>query len=96
MKTVLLIAAPLGLENNIPDIKNEIVRYVGGRLIRDNPTNAPILELYGVLNADDKEQLSKIAKGFLENSAIFVIESENDDFGSEGNICTLQPKIEHE
>jgi hypothetical protein len=92
MKTVILIATPFGLENNIPDIKKEIVRYVGNRLVRDNPTDAPMLEVYNTLDDEDKEQISKIATGFLDNAAVFLIECDNDDFGNAGNLCTLEPK----
>ena len=92
MKTVIIICTPFGLESNIPDIKGEIVKYIGVRLIKDNPSNAPLIELNSQLDEIDKLQISKITSDILETAALFFIETEDDKFGDSGNYCTLQPK----
>ena len=93
MKTVIIICTPFGLENNIPDIKGEIVKYIGVRLIKDNPSNAPLIELNSQLDEIDKLQISKITSDILETAALFFIEAQDDKFGDSGNYCTLQPKF---
>ena len=92
MKTMILISTPLGLENNIPEIKNRIVEYVGARLIKDNPDNAPLIELNSVLDRVDKEAIAKFTENILETAVLMVIETEDEQFGKAcGNMCLVQP-----
>ena len=92
MKTMLLFSTPFGLENNIPEIKKCVVEYVGSRLIKENPDNAPLIELNTVIDSVDKERISAIADDILETAAVFVIEADDEKFGrTGGNMCVLQP-----
>ena len=94
MKTMILITTPFGLENNIPEIKKRIVEYVGSRLIKDNPDNAPLLELNSTIDAVDKEAISKISDEVLETAVLIVIETNDDQYGkTNGNMCILQPTV---
>ena len=94
MKTMILISTPFGLENNIPEIKKRIVEYVGSRLIKDNPDNAPLLELNSTIDVVDKEAISKISDEVLETAALIVIEANDDQYGkTNGNMCILQPTV---
>ena len=94
MKTMILITTPFGLENNIPEIKKRIVEYVGSRLIKDNPDNAPLLELNSTIDIVDKEAISKIADEVLETAVLIVIETNDDQYGkTNGNMCILQPTV---
>ena len=94
MKTMILITTPFGLENNIPEIKKRIVEYVGSRLIRDNPDNAPLLELNSTIDVVDKEAISKISDEVLETAVLIVIETNDDQYGkTNGNMCILQPTV---
>ena len=94
MKTMILITTPFGLENNIPEIKKRIVEYVGSRLIKDNPDNAPLLELNSTIDVVDKEAISKISDEVLETAALIVIETNDDQYGkTNGNMCILQPTV---
>ena len=94
MKTMILITTPFGLENNIPEIKKRIVEYVGSRLIKDNPDNAPLLELNSTIDVVDKEAISKISDEVLETAVLIVIETNDDQYGkTNGNICILQPTV---
>lgn len=94
MKTMILISTPFGLENNIPEIKKRIVEYVGSRLIKDNPDNAPLLELNSTIDIVDKEAISKISDEVLDTAVLIVIETNDDQYGkTNGNICILQPTV---
>jgi hypothetical protein len=92
MKTMLLFSTPFGLENNIPEIKKRVVEYVGSRLIKENPDNAPLIELNTAVDSLDKEKIAAIAGDVLETAAVFVIEADDEKFGrTGGNMCILQP-----
>ena len=94
MKTMILITTPFGLENNIPEIKKRIVEYVGSRLIKDNPDNAPLLELNSTIDVVDKEAISKISNEVLDTAVLIVIETNDDQYGkTNGNMCILQPTV---
>lgn len=92
MKTMILINTPFGLENNIPEIKKRIAEYVGVRLIKDNPDNAPLIELNSIIDKTDKEMISKLSEDVLDTAALIVIETDDDQFGrTNGNMCVVQP-----
>jgi hypothetical protein len=92
MKTMILFSTPFGLENNIQEMKQRVVQYVGSRLIKNNPENAPLLELNSTIDSVDKEQISKLVEGVLDSAALFLIETNDDGFGgNSGNLCVLQP-----
>ena len=94
MKTMILITTPFGLENNIPEIKKRIVEYVGSRLIKDNPDNAPLIELNSTIDIVDKEAISKISDEILDTAVLIVIETNDDQYGkTNGNMCILQPTV---
>lgn len=94
MKTMILITTPFGLENNIPEIKKRIVEYVGSRLIKDNPDNAPLIELNSTIDVVDKEAISKISNEILDTAVLIVIETNDDQYGkTNGNMCVLQPTV---
>jgi hypothetical protein len=94
MKTMILITTPFGLENNIPEIKKRIVEYVGSRLIKDNPDNAPLIELNSIIDKTDKEMVSKLTDEVLETAALIVVETDDDPFGkTSGNMCVVQPVV---
>lgn len=94
MKTMILITTPFGLENNIPEIKKCIVEYVGSRLIKDNPDNAPLIELNSTIDVVDKEAISKIADDVLDTAVLIVIETNDDQYGkTNGNMCIVQPTV---
>ena len=94
MKTMILISTPFGLENNIPEIKKRIVEYVGSRLIKDNPENAPLLELNSTIDIVDTEAISKISDEVLETAVLIVIETNDDQYGkTNGNMCIVQPTV---
>ena len=94
MKSMILITTPFGLENNIPEIKKRIVEYVGSRLIKDNPDNAPLIELNSTIDVVDKAAISQISNEVLETAVLIVIETNDDQYGKEnGNMCVLQPTV---
>lgn len=91
MKTTILISTTLGNEAYISDIKGEITKYLGVRMIEENPSSAPLVKVNTVLEDKDKKAISEIADQVFESAAIFMIESD-EEFGKVGNMCTLIPK----
>lgn len=92
MKTLILISITLGNDNYIQGIKDEIVKYLGTREIKDVCTDAPLLETRNLLTDEDKKGISGILHDSFEEAAAFFIECE-DGFGSSGNVATLVPKM---
>jgi hypothetical protein len=92
MKTFILISITLGNDNYIQGIKDEIVKYLGTREIKDTCVDAPLLETRNLLTNDDKEGISRIIHDSFEEAAAFFIECDYN-FGSVGNIATLVPKV---
>jgi hypothetical protein len=92
MKTFILISITLGNDNYIQGIKDEIVKYLGTREIKDTCVDAPLLETRNLLTNDDKEGISRIIHDSFEEAAAFFIECD-EDFGKNGNTATLVPKV---
>jgi len=92
MKTLILISITLGNDGFIQNIKDEIVKYLGTREIKDVCTDAPLIETKNLLTDEDKEGISSILHNAFEESAAFFIECD-EDFGKDGNTATLVPKV---
>ena len=92
MRTLILISITLGNDNYIQGIKDEIVKYLGTKEIKDVCIDAPLIETKDLLTNEDKEGISKILHDSFEEAAAFFIECDNN-FGSVGNIATLVPKV---
>lgn len=93
MVTVIVILTPMGLESNIPEIKETLVKYLGIRLVKENPSNKPLIQIIGSLPDSDKLEISRIVKSMLETAAIFCIESENEKWMEQDNFVTLNPIV---
>lgn len=67
METVVLILQKLDVKVNIQKIRENIHRYVGDRMIREEPAETPGLILKGTLEEEDKKAISKINEdcGFI-------------------------------
>lgn len=91
MKTIILISIKLGNDGYIPQIKEEIVKYLGSRMIAENPSDAPLVQVNQYLDATDKKAISEITRDTFESAAIFMIETEDNNFGNDGNMCVLKP-----
>ena len=91
MKTIILISITIGNDGYIPQIKEEIVKFLGTRMISENPSDAPLIQVNQYLDAGDKKTISEIAKEKFESSAVFIIETDDNTFGDEGNMCILKP-----
>lgn len=93
MVTVIFILTPMGLESNIPEIKEALVKYLGIRLVKDNPSNRPLIQIVGSLPDSDKLEISRIVKSMLETAVIFYVESENEKWMEQDNFVTLNPIV---
>ena len=92
MVTVIMVLTPIGLESNISEIKEALVKYLGIRLVKDNPSNKPLIHIIGSLPDSDKLEISRIVKAMLETAAIFYIEAENEKWMEQDtNFITLNP-----
>lgn len=93
MVTLIVILTPMRLESNIPEIKETLVKYLGIRLVKENPSNKPLIQIIGALPDSDKLEISRIIKAMLETAAIFYVESENEKWMEQDNFVTLNPIV---
>lgn len=93
MVTVILICTPLGVESNIPQIKEEIIKYIGVRMVKENPIEKPNITLNEYLSQFDQMEVSKIVSNVLDTAGIFFIESEDEAWlDGNSNYRVLNPK----
>ena len=91
MKTIVMILTPIGLESNVNEIKSRIASWIGGRLIKENQENLPMMVLNDYLDPTDKKQVSAIAESVLDRAAVVLIETNDESFGQEGNMLVVNP-----
>lgn len=77
MKTIVLITTPIGEEKEIPNIKQELIKYIGLRSITDSKLNLPYIVVNTVLGVAEKQDIIKISQKLLESSHIWFIEYEH-------------------
>lgn len=67
METVVLILPKLNVKVNVQKIKENVHKYVGDRMIKEEPAEMPGLILSGQLEEEDKKAISKINEdcGFI-------------------------------
>lgn len=95
MKTMILISITVGNDDYIPQIKDEIIKYMGTRQLIDNRDNAPLLTFKTEIGLGDKSSIGTIVKSIFESAAIFFIElDDNDTFGESSNWATLIPQCD--
>ena len=81
METTLIIVSGLNEVNYIPTLKEEIISYLGGRLISSEMKDSPCLGVYGTLSDEDKKAISMMVEKtnsptlcilFIEHSKSFL------------------------
>lgn len=67
METAVLILPKLDVKVNVQKIKENIHKYVGDRMIKEEPADMPGLVLSSQLEEEDKKAISKINEdcGFI-------------------------------
>lgn len=86
MKEVILLFVGdySDLENEyIPILKTKVIEYLGGRMIKDNCPDAPILKLSEMLNAKDVSDICQMISNMSGNNlSVLYIKAENDEESS--------------
>ena len=78
METTLLIYANNSEQEKIPALKNEIVDYLGLRLVSSEMVGFPSIGIYGTLNPEDKKAISlMVEKTNSPTLSILFIEHSN-------------------
>ena len=67
METIVLILPNLNAKVNVQKIKENIHKYVGDRMIKEEPAEMPGLILKGQLEEEDKKAINEISEdcGFI-------------------------------
>lgn len=76
MYTEIIISTQLSGTDWIPAIKEEIVKYLGNRMIAENVTNIPSVVVNTTLDQTDKNKLAEIATNVVQESVLIIIETE--------------------
>ena len=82
MYTEIIISTQLSGTDWIPAIKEEIVKYLGNRMIAENVTNIPSVVVNTTLDQTDKNKLAEIATNVVQESVLIIIETEERLNGS--------------
>lgn len=75
MRNVVLILPKLTEKVNVQQLKAKIHKYVGDRMVEDEPEEMPGLMLKGELSDEDKQTIS----GMSDNVGIIFIANTRDD-----------------
>lgn len=68
---------------NIPALKAQVIEYLGGRMIKDNCPDAPILKLSESLNARDVSDICQMISNMSGNSlSILYINVDSEEESS--------------
>lgn len=82
MKKIYLIFLISSQEiEKLPDIKEQIIKYLGVRMISDNGGDLPILGLNSEITTEDETKLCNIIES-LSKTGIMIITDKIDNFGS--------------
>ena len=79
-EAILLFVGNYSDSENIPTLKTKVIEYLGGRMIKDNCPDAPILKLSESLNAKDVTDICQMISNMSGNSlSVLYIKAENEE-----------------
>lgn len=78
-KTLIMVVAPITIQVASLDlIKEQISKYLGERMIEDNPQDYPTIKLNCLLSPEDIKTIVNIVGTTEDRCTILFLESEND------------------
>lgn len=78
MQTLITIISPISQYGEIADTKDQIVKYLGARMIEANPQEMPIMIINCGLENVDKTAIMNIVRNMDDRCIILFIESEEE------------------
>lgn len=82
-EAILLFVGNYADTENIPELKAQVIEYLGGRMIKDNCPDAPILKLSESLNAKDVSDICQMISNMSGNSlSVLYIKAESEEESS--------------
>lgn len=89
METTVIIVSGLNEVNYIPTLKEEIINYLGGRLISSEMKDSPCLGVYGTLDDEDKKAISMMVEKTNSPTLSILFVEHNKSFLNQ-TITTIQ------
>lgn len=89
METTVIIVSGLNEVNYIPTLKEEIISYLGGRLISSEMKDSPCLGVYGTLQEEDKKAISMMVEKTNSPTLSILFVEHNKSFLNQ-TITTIQ------
>lgn len=89
METTVIIVSGLNEVNYIPTLKEEIINYLGGRLISSEMKDSPCLGVYGTLDNEDKKAISMMVEKTNSPTLSILFVEHNKSFLNQ-TITTIQ------
>lgn len=89
METTLIIVSGLNEVNYIPTLKEEIISYLGERLISSKMEGSPCLGVYGTLSDEDKKAISMMVEKTNSPTLSILFIEHNKSFLNQ-TITTIQ------
>lgn len=79
-EAVLLFVGNYSDSENIPTLKTKVIEYLGGRMIKDNCPDGPVLKLSEPLLPKDVSDICQMVSNMSGNSlSVLYIKAENDE-----------------
>ena len=78
MKTLITIISPISQYGEIADTKDQIVKYLGSRMIEVNPQELPAMIINCGLNPTDKQAVIDLVRLMDDRCLVLFIESEKE------------------
>lgn len=85
METIVLILPRLNIKVNVQKIKENIHKYVGDRMVKEEPAEMPGLVLKGQLEEEDKKAINEIS----EDCGFIFVEYDEDN-EPDGDYLTVE------
>lgn len=78
MKTLITIISPISQFGEIADTKDQIVKYLGARMIEVNPQEMPAMIINCGLDPTDKQAVVNLVRLIDDRCVVLFIESEKE------------------
>jgi len=78
MKTAIFILVPISQSTTVTEIKEQIVKYLGSRMIEHNPDDIPALAINCSLDPEDKNAIVSSVTSRDDRSCVIFLETDKE------------------
>ena len=78
MKTLIVILIPISKSEKIVEIKNQIVKYLGSRMVEQNLDDIAELIVNQTLDNNDKTTIANAVANYDDRGCVMFLETEKD------------------